>query len=136
MEDGKTKRSPGRRKAPAKAEFDGPEPCRSVQETHRLLREAGKCELFEGKLCSAIDPASLRIVARANVGWGNWLAIRGRGAGLRWDRGIPLKNEGPDTWSWEGEGPVECKLLLNDVLWERGENHICHGPRAEVSPNF
>jgi hypothetical protein len=81
----------------------------------------------------------LRVTAKVDVGLGNWLTIRGRGAGLSWERGLPMKNEGPDRWTWEAfsfEG-VEFKLLVNDERWECGDNHrCCCGTEAKITPQF
>ncbi|MDR0340380.1 MAG: hypothetical protein LBH53_02330 [Puniceicoccales bacterium] len=137
---GKAKRTAKLRKSPALEEFNQSELCRSVQEMRQLLREAGRCELLDEKPSSAITTSvGLRIVARVDVGFNNWLTIRGRGAGLSWDWGVPLKNEGPDRWVWEGVGPLEYKLLLNDALWELGENRVYAGfgdLAVEAVPRF
>ncbi|MDR1435833.1 MAG: hypothetical protein LBI39_01325 [Puniceicoccales bacterium] len=84
------------------------------------------------------EVASAYVVANVDVGFGNWLTIRGRGAGLSWSNGVALKNDGPSKWSWKSEipGEIEFKLLLNDALWERGENHITRGKMISISPKF
>jgi hypothetical protein len=82
----------------------------------------------------------LHVIAKIDVGFGNFITIRGRGAGLSWHRGQPLKNEGHDTWRWGGfslEGGIEFKLLINDNQWECGCNHTCCGGAIfEFSPKF
>jgi hypothetical protein len=111
--------------------------------------ETAICRSSRGSQCRVVavadkelgDPLrrqGFRITAHIDVGFGNWLTVRGHGAGLSWNRGISLKNEGPGEWSWEssGCGKVEFKLLLNDVLWERGDNHICCENFFDLVPHF
>lgn len=104
------------------------------------------CHLAKDGLCKPIPGATLfsgagklHIHANIDVGFGNYLTIRGRGAGLSWNRGIPLKNEGTNRWSWSAfslEG-IEFKLLLNDGKWEIGCNHTCcGGATLEITPKF
>ena len=67
-----------------------------------------------------------RVVVKYDAGFNNSLSIRGSGAGLSWDRGIPLKNVGSDEWVWEASAPFtdcEFKVLINDQQYEGGENH-------------
>lgn len=82
----------------------------------------------------------VKVVARADVGFGNELHIRGEGAGLSWDWGVPMENNGPDEWLWQGEtgaGAVEFKLLLNDTHWALGENlTVKPGGSVVVEPKF
>jgi hypothetical protein len=81
----------------------------------------------------------LRITVKIDVGLGNWLTIRGCGGGLGWDKGVPLKNMGPDVWVWETctYDDVEFKLLINDAHWECGDNHRCSGGESvTVTPLF
>src|SRR5512136_2511305 len=40
------------------------------------------------------------IEAKINVGFGNSLFIRGQGAQLSWDKGLPLKCTDSSTWIW------------------------------------
>ena len=72
-------------------------------------------------------PHVSRITINLNCGFGNTLHLRGEGAGLSWERGIPLKNINADTWIWETDRPfTQCsfKVLLNDRNYETGENHV------------
>lgn len=81
-----------------------------------------------------------RIVIKYDVGFGNQLFIRGKGAGLNWEKGIPLKNTRADEWIWESTLPFsacEFKIVFNDEQYEQGENHplIC-GSSVQYTPNF
>lgn len=81
-----------------------------------------------------------QIKIRYNAGFPNNLFIRGQGAGLSWEKGIPLKNIKEDEWIWEtNEVFPSCqfKLLLNDLQYENGDNHeILCGSNLEIAPNF
>jgi hypothetical protein len=81
-----------------------------------------------------------KVVIKYDVGFNNSFYIRGRGAGLSWDRGILLKNVGPDEWIWEPTqsfNECEFKILINDQNYEAGDNHhfVC-GAALEYTPRF
>lgn len=66
-----------------------------------------------------------RIVANIDIGWGNMLYIRGEGAGLSWEQGVPMLCEDGKQWHWDAEtedGPISFKFLMNDEKWALGEN--------------
>ena len=56
---------------------------------------AGKCKNESCKLgkcacgCKRYRPVS-KVCVKCDVGWGNTLFIRGEGASLNWDKGIPM----------------------------------------------
>lgn len=81
-----------------------------------------------------------RITVKYNVGYGNQLYIRGKGANLNWDKGVPLKNIRNDEWVWETETPFshcEFKVLINDRNYENGENHYLNqGASIVYTPHF
>ena len=81
-----------------------------------------------------------KVTIRYNVGFKNHLFIRGKGAGLSWERGVQLKNVGADEWIWETSMPFsECefKVLINDRQFEAGENHHLHnGGSLQYTPKF
>jgi hypothetical protein len=83
---------------------------------------------------------STRVLIKYNVGFKNNLYIRGHGPGLTWDRGVLLKNVGPDEWVWEPSTPIancEFKVLINDEKYEQGENHrISGGKLFQYTPKF
>lgn len=84
--------------------------------------------------------SQVSVKACVDVGFGNALYIRGEGAGLSWDRGIPMACAGADCWTWStdrADGKVVFKLLLNDEAWAKGEDLTLRpGERLEVSPSF
>ncbi len=81
-----------------------------------------------------------RVTVRFDVGFSNNLFIRGEGAGLSWERGVLLKNVGPDEWVWEpefGGNACEFKVLINDQIYEAGENHrLKEGAQIQYTPKF
>jgi hypothetical protein len=78
--------------------------------------------------------------ARINVGFGNSLFIRGQGAGLSWEKGLPLKCTGGSAWVWstkQAQGKTVFKLLLNDQVWVKGEDVVVEaGRKIELVPVF
>ena len=58
-----------------------------------------------------------RIVAHVDIGWGNMLYIRGEGAGLSWEQGVPMI----------------CKFLVNDEKWALGENVTINAGDVHIS---
>lgn len=97
------------------------------------------------KPASASKPAptangKTKIIARADVGYGNALYVRGEGPGLSWNHGIPMKCITNDQWELditEASRPVSFKVLLNDATWCTGpDNTVDSGATATVSPEF
>jgi len=81
-----------------------------------------------------------KVVIKFDVGFSNTMYIRGQGAGLSWDKGKALKNLGPSEWVWEPDHPFtdcEFKVLINDMQFEKGENHhISYGDVIQYTPSF
>jgi hypothetical protein len=70
-----------------------------------------------------------KIILKCDIGYQNQLFIRGQGANLSWKKGELLKNIKADEWVWETSASFsECefKVLLNDTIYEIGENHQIH----------
>ncbi len=85
-------------------------------------------------------PVVTTIEVRYDVGLGNQLFIRGEGAGLNWDAGLPMECRGGDLWVWTTDKPVEnivFKVLVNDAGWSLGENFSTRpGDRGVFFPSF
>lgn len=88
-------------------------------------------------------PAKLkltRIVAHVDVGWGKQLYIRGEGAGLSWEQGIPMLCENDTEWHWVAETdvcPISFKFLIDDKVWALGENITINAGDVHISePSF
>ena len=81
-----------------------------------------------------------KVVLKCDVGFGNTLYIRGQGAGLSWSKGCALKNIGTSEWVFEPDHPFtdcEFKVLINDVQFEKGDNHrISYGDVIQYTPLF
>ena len=81
-----------------------------------------------------------RVTIKYDVGFNNALYIRGHGGGLSWEKGVPLKNIGPDEWVWEPSqtfNDCEFKVLINDQYYEGGENHhLAGGATIQYTPSF
>ena len=80
------------------------------------------------------------IIARVDVGFGNQLYIRGTGAGLSWDKGLPLENVSSYEWAFattKAKSDVVFKFLINDELWAEGDNvTVAEGATSISSPVF
>jgi hypothetical protein len=63
------------------------------------------------------------IAARIDIGFGNFLYVRGEGPGLSWDQGLLMTCVGPDLWQvtlGESARPFVFKFLVNDLSWSTG----------------
>lgn len=92
------------------------------------------------KLTSSLPKKPTRVTIRYDVGFNNHIFIRGKGAGLSWDRGVLLKNTGPDEWIWETTHSFETcefKVLINDQHYEAGDNRtLQEGTWVQYTPTF
>lgn len=81
-----------------------------------------------------------RITVKYDAGFPNQLSIRGKGAGLSWEKGQALKNVKPDEWIWESDAhftSCEFKILINDRVYESGDNHHLNaGSSLLYTPRF
>jgi hypothetical protein len=82
-----------------------------------------------------------KVVAHIDCGFTNNLFIRGEGvSSLSWDKGIQMKNTGPNEWVWESDRPfstMQFKVLVNDSWYEQGNNHsLGFGQNMDFSPQF
>ena len=76
-----------------------------------------------------------------DCGYGHSIYIRGKGnADLSWDKGIKLRNDGPNKWIYETDkdfDDLEFKVLIDDQHWEDGTNHhIDRDATLEYTPSF
>jgi len=79
------------------------------------------------------------IDVKLDVGFGNALFLRGQGAGLTWERGVPLACIDGKTWRWSQKvkDPVTFKVLINDKVWAAGNDLIvAPGQKLELAPAF
>ena len=93
----------------------------------------------DARQARATRAAPTTIEAHVDVGFGNNLYIRGQGAGLSWEQGLPLKNVDSGTWQWSTKAgeKVTFKLLINDAVWAQGSDiTAAPGQKVEISPSF
>lgn len=80
------------------------------------------------------------ISARIDIGFGNALYLRGEGAGLSWDQGIPMTNLGADLWQialGDSARPLAFKFLVNDLSWSTGPDYtLAPGGSGTFAPEF
>lgn len=104
------------------------------------LKQAAQHQLTKSSCCQGSIETKTRIIVKYDVGFGNTLYIRGKGATLSWDKGTPLKNIKKDEWVWETEQPFhdgEFKVLINDKHYEIGLNHPLRcGASLQYNPRF
>ena len=78
--------------------------------------------------------------AKIELGEGNRLFIRGEGGGLDWHQSERMTQIDTSTWIWSTDfatQPLVFQLLLNDLIWAKGENLILEpGTRLSVMPDF
>ena len=110
----------------------------SVIKTGNKKAVTQKTALFAA-VKSSKNGKTTTIEAKIDVGFGNALFLRGKGRGLNWERGVPLTCVDGKTWRWSTEGSegLVFKLLLNDVVWSKGEDLVvAAGETLEVAPKF
>jgi hypothetical protein len=80
------------------------------------------------------------ITANVDVGFGNALTLRGEGAGLSWEKGIPMACVADDRWTLtlgESVRPIVFKFLINDQTWSSGEDYtVVPGSTVTLRPTF
>jgi hypothetical protein len=82
-----------------------------------------------------------RVLVTAYIGIGNRVFIRGEGAGLSWDKGVPLQFVSIGKWRWENSeasSPVRFKLYKNDEIEcaALGAQELQPGHQLEVTAAF
>ena len=102
----------------------------------------GKCTCEpKSKTRKACARKSTVAVMKCDVGLGNTLFIRGKGAkNLSWDKGLALTfDEKERAWCFRASGnrPIEFKVLINDSKWSEGENFVLSpGGKQTFEPIF
>jgi hypothetical protein len=88
----------------------------------------------------APKPIVTTITARVDVGFGNALYIRGEGAGLSWEKGLPMECIGNDLWQIvleESARAYTFKFLVNDATWSTGPDYSAAcGTSIALTPEF
>lgn len=86
------------------------------------------------------EPPVVSITAKADIGFGNHLYLRGEGPGLSWDHGLAMVSIAADLWAATVKGatsPVTFKVLVNDLSWSSGDDYVVEvGQSVTVAPTF
>ncbi len=83
-----------------------------------------------------------RIRVHYNVGFGNFIAVRGDTYPLSWSYGRGARNLAPDLWEWDLERipsgqSFQFKPLINDSTWSTGANYTgTGGSTIDIFPSF
>lgn len=85
-------------------------------------------------------PPATTISAKIDIGFGNHLYLRGEGAGLSWDKGLPMDSASNVLWTATLAGatsPVIFKVLVNDLTWSTGKDYVVEpGQSITITPTF
>lgn len=120
-------------------------PLRAVEARRVLDDAATRVSDHPGVLVRlvAAAPADVtwtRVIAAYDAGVGRHLWIRGSAAPLSWDAGWPMHALAPGRWRFvtsELAGRVEVKTLIDDTLWQTGENDVVMaGGETTITPAF
>lgn len=88
----------------------------------------------------AAKPVQTVISAKLDVGFGNALYIRGEGAGLSWDAGVPMECVEANLWRVtlpESARGYAFKFLVNDLTWSTGPDFTAaSGASVTLTPEF
>jgi hypothetical protein len=81
----------------------------------------------------------IRLLVHAAIPEDSVLCLRGEGAGLDWQEGVPMTYQENNLWSFEGTSatPVTCQIYLNDEIAAFGDDlTLVPGETLETSPCF
>ena len=83
---------------------------------------------------------SITLIAHLNLDISSTPYVRGEGAGLSWNEGVPMEFIEIGKWEWTVENAEEstsCRIFKDDSLAARGDDIVIEvGERAEVYPEF
>lgn len=123
--------------ASAKAASPKAAPAKSAAKSAAIKQAAAPAK--KKPVGQALPPATF-ISARADIGFGNHLYLRGEGPGLSWDHGVAMDCVANDLWSATLKGalaPVVFKILVNDLSWNTGNDYVVEpGQSVTVNPVF
>ena len=114
---------------------------KSASSTAKVAAPAKKAAAISKKRsANSISVPATFITAKANIGFGNHLYVRGEGPGLNWEHGIAMDCTGSDLWTATIKGatmPVIFKVLVNDVTWSTGNDFVADaGQSVKIVPAF
>ena len=134
-----TKKSLPAKASNLKTEESFDEPRKTAKETLFASATAKKSAPLTSQAERRVGPTT-RITIQYDVGFSNSMYVRGKGAALSWEKGVPLKNTQANEWVWETTAPFttcEFKVLINDQEYEIGDNHLLTcGALIHYTPKF
>ena len=84
--------------------------------------------------------SSITLIAHLNLDISSTPYVRGEGAGLSWNEGVPMEFIEIGKWEWTVENAEEstsCQIFKDDSLAAKGDDIVIEvGERAEVYPVF
>ena len=88
----------------------------------------------------ATKPVLTMICAHVDVGFGNFLSIRGEGSGLSWEAGAAMDCDEAGLWRIalpESARGHTFKFLVNDISWSTGTDYtVASGKSITLAPEF
>ena len=85
-------------------------------------------------------PPATYISAKVDIGFGNFLFVRGEGPGMSWDKGLAMECGINQLWTATLDGataPVIFKVLVNDISWSTGKDYVVEpGQSVTITPTF
>ena len=108
---------------------------------NEIVAKSGDSDNTEGKN-SLIekDNRSITLIAYLNIDISSTPYVRGEGAGLSWDEGVPMEFVEIGKWQWTVENALEstsCSIFKDDSLAARGDDIVIKvGEKVEVYPKF
>lgn len=128
--------------AESEVEAESPPPEGSTQKGKEHETEAAAVAIPAESGAGAPDFQGQPVRVRANIliGIGNKIHVRGHGAGLSMERGIPMEFVEIGLFEWVSEpveNEVEIRLYLNDEVEAEGSPlHVHPGETIEIAPDF
>jgi hypothetical protein len=84
-------------------------------------------------------PGEVLVIVNVMIGLGNKPFIRGTGAGLSWDKGVPMEFLEIGKWSWQTKNDqdwLEFQIFKNDHQADKSIYRLKPGEVIEVVPQF
>ena len=111
---------------------ESPDPSGDLEET---IQDAKEMSVFVTE-----NGNSITLVAHLNIDISSTPFVRGEGAGLSWDEGVPMEFIEIGKWEWKIENATEtasCRIFKDDSLAAKGDDIVINvGEKAEVYPEF
>jgi hypothetical protein len=125
-------------------ELDLPDPEETLRKVDALLAgedaSAGPETAEEPKKPKPSTGGSTSVIANVMIGIGNKPYLRGEGAGLSWDEGVPMNFIEIGKWAWtptRKNAALTVQLYRNDEEPDKGGKiEVKSGEEIEITPDF